>query len=57
MWIFQIKSCIEEVKGSTDKEGGEADEAQEYIKTTACILAKVRCRNSVSIYSSSHKTN
>jgi hypothetical protein len=51
MSIFQINTCIEEVKGSTENGSGEAGEAQVYIKTTACILAKVRCRNSVSIQS------
>jgi hypothetical protein len=53
--MFQVKSCIEEVQGNAVNDSGEADGAETYIKTTACILAKIRCRNYVSIKCLPHK--
>lgn len=52
---FQINMCIEEVQGNAVNDSGEADEAKRYIETTACILAKIRCRNYVSIKCLWHK--
>ncbi|XP_021925404.1 uncharacterized protein LOC110832578 isoform X2 [Zootermopsis nevadensis] len=43
--INLINMCIEEVQGNAVNDSGEADEAKRYIETTACILAKIRCRN------------